>query len=233
MTQNQIAYWNLKETERANRAREKENYRANVANEKIRSRSNDITYQLGDRNATETVRANLAKELENNRTNMSNEDIRRANNAIQLLENMVHQYDAETKRGQLAYSYANLAEIARSNRANEGLRGSELLEANRANLAREQENYRSNLAKENATRFANAASAGTNITSNTLADLRNQETQRHNVAVESETKRSNLVNQQFEAAKQLEQINNDKFKIYVDLLRNLSPNISLRAGGTR
>lgn len=64
MTGNQIAYWNLVENQRANKAKEAENYRSNVAKE------------------TETNRSNLIKEGETNRSNLANEAISRD----QLLE---------------------------------------------------------------------------------------------------------------------------------------------------
>lgn len=55
MTQNQIAYWNLQENIRANKAKEGENYRSNLARE------------------IETNRSNVAKELETNRSNVAQE----------------------------------------------------------------------------------------------------------------------------------------------------------------
>lgn len=58
MTANQIAYWNLQETERSNLARESETHRSNVANETETNRSNLAR-------ETETNRANLAKEKQN------------------------------------------------------------------------------------------------------------------------------------------------------------------------
>lgn len=56
MTANQIAYWNLKETERSNRVREGETERSNKARE------------------SETFRSNLAKETETNRSNRAREN---------------------------------------------------------------------------------------------------------------------------------------------------------------
>lgn len=62
MTTNQIAFWNLKETERSNKAREDETRRSNIAKE------------------TENVRSNLAKEQETNRSNLASERITNSNN---------------------------------------------------------------------------------------------------------------------------------------------------------
>lgn len=52
MTSNQIAYWTLQETSRANKAKEAENYRHNSATEGIQNKS------------TEYTNANKQKELE-------------------------------------------------------------------------------------------------------------------------------------------------------------------------
>lgn len=67
MTGNQIAYWNLQESKRANQAKEQETLRSNLAKE-----------QLGSETLSETKRSNIAKETETNRSNLINEQIKTA-----------------------------------------------------------------------------------------------------------------------------------------------------------
>lgn len=62
MTTNQVAYQNLLEAQRANKAREDENRRSNIARE------------------VETNRSNVAKETETNRSNLVNERETERNN---------------------------------------------------------------------------------------------------------------------------------------------------------
>lgn len=68
MTTNQIAYHNLLESQRSNKARESENYRSNLAKE------------------AENYRSNTAKEQENIRSNKADESIRRRSNKIKSQE---------------------------------------------------------------------------------------------------------------------------------------------------
>ena len=76
MTQNQIAYWNLQELQRANRAQEAEKRRANIAQENLAGESNYLkAVDLGEKerhnrrsevlsasSLEEQVRSNKAKE---------------------------------------------------------------------------------------------------------------------------------------------------------------------------
>lgn len=71
MTRNQIAYRELLETERSNKAREAETGRSNLANERENRRSNIAR-------EAETSRSNIARESETNRTNVANESLRNA-----------------------------------------------------------------------------------------------------------------------------------------------------------
>lgn len=77
MTANQIAYWNLKETERANRAKEFENQRSNIARETETNRSNRAqeaeTHRSNTTREAETERSNRTKEVETHRTNVEKE----------------------------------------------------------------------------------------------------------------------------------------------------------------
>lgn len=122
MTNNQIQFWNLKEQERSNRAREFENTRSNRAKE------------------VEANRANRARELETNRSNVASERLR----GSELEQRSQHELrqDLETQRSNLANEairnrsnnnnlLANI-EQGRSNRANESIRTSELQQKNYA-----------------------------------------------------------------------------------------------------
>lgn len=233
MTQNQINFWNLKETERANRAREKEATRANKAKEGLSAREiatketqNQINLSLGQGNLAETNRANIARELEQNRSNLSNEQIKRYESAIKLLDAMTNQQNADTnatnaatRQGELALGYNTLAENKRHSMINEAISSRDL-----------QERTRSNKAQEDLKRFQQATSAATSITSGNLRDLEISEQQRHNLQTELETKRNNLVDQQIELQKLMQQINRDKWNTQSGLISNMTPNISLRVG---
>lgn len=233
MTQNQLSYWNLKETERANRARERETNRANLAKEGLsereiaaKERANEINFNLGDRNVLELQRANLAKEKENNRSNLSNEEIKRIDNAIKLIDAItatrnaaVNETNATTRQGELALGYNNLSELRRHSLINEAISSRDL-----------QERTRSNKAQEDLKRFSQATTAATNITSGNLRDLELSESQRHNLVQEQEVKRNNLYNQQIELQKLLQQINRDKWSAQNQLINNMTPRISLRVG---
>jgi C4-dicarboxylate-specific signal transduction histidine kinase len=77
MTRNQIAYRELKETRRSNRAREEETNRANIAKETEENRSNTAQ-------EAETNRHNVAAERETARHNRSDEGIRHDANKVAL-----------------------------------------------------------------------------------------------------------------------------------------------------
>nr|AVX53430.1 putative ORF1 [Marmot picobirnavirus] len=229
MTQNQIAYWNLQETIRANKAKERENTRSNKANEAIKTQTNTQNLSLGLGNIAETTRANRAKEFETNRANLESEAVRRRDALTNRLNAFTNATNAGTRIGELnegirahqaseQIGLGNLAELQRANQAREA-------ETNRANLTSEAETHRANVQRENAQRFSNAtgyASAGsqTNQQDRNLA-----EQARHNVTFENETKRNNLTNQQLKAAELQQRINRDKWDIYVSLLNNVKPNL--------
>lgn len=105
ITKNQIEYNKLLESGRHN-----------LADEQIRSRGNDLTYQLGQQNLAETRRANLERERQNRNT---------------LVETSRHNVEGERLQ-RLLYG-----ETARSNQAREAISYSQLQEQNRSNLAQE------------------------------------------------------------------------------------------------
>lgn len=98
MTTNQIAFWNLKETERSNKAKEDEAHRSNIAKE------------------TETVRSNQAREQETNRSNLASERITSSNNkwrnanetARTVLQGVKQYQDAKSALGRQLVSVAGL-----------------------------------------------------------------------------------------------------------------------------
>lgn len=116
MTKNQIDYWSLQETKRANAAREA------------------LTKQSNE----EVVRHNLAGEYETNRTNTQNELIRSKANQLGYAQL------AETERANRAREQQNLLQITetgRSNRAKESL-ASEQNQINKANVAESARSHR-------------------------------------------------------------------------------------------
>lgn len=71
MTRNQVAYREILEMERSNKAREAETNRSNLVDEGETRRSNIAR-------ETENKRSNVARESETNRTNVANESLRDA-----------------------------------------------------------------------------------------------------------------------------------------------------------
>lgn len=223
MTRNQIEYWRLKETERNNRAvekhnrnvltynysvlaetkrsnlareqetnrsnlaRERETQRSNIANEQLRRLQSDRDYTLSLRQLEEQV--NARKESQRLQS-LSIQEQKRSNQAREAAtrdSNLVSLFNAYTNR-------ANIEEQARSNKVRENQFASQLAEQRRSNYANERLNYqrnaemkRSNLAREGLQSFANY----------TQRQAVN-ETRRHNVSVESETRRANLMHEQLQ-----------------------------------
>lgn len=156
MTSNQIAYWNLQEAMRANRAREiennrsnlakeRENYRSNAARERENLRSNLRSEQLQSYSLGETKRSNLARETETRRSNLMAEyENRRAHMANEKI-NLIN---ATTSRGQYQ-------ETRRSNLERERLNRDSLANTIRYNEASVAETIRSNQARELQNRINN------------------------------------------------------------------------------
>lgn len=97
-TKIQIDYWNMKESKRANRAREAqqaselgESMRHNQASEAIEYGKLDETRRSNQARELETNRSNLAKEGETHRSNLANETIKRS----ELGESMRHNLATE------------------------------------------------------------------------------------------------------------------------------------------
>lgn len=139
MTSNQIEYWKLRETERHNRATERqsasdlqEQQRSNLANEQLANErnfqsavGNTINMQLGQQRLAEERRANLAKEA----ATVKSQDIERQRVLIssQALENQrqIAQINASAQRYGATLNYAaqshSLAENVRHNLVSENL----------------------------------------------------------------------------------------------------------------
>lgn len=141
LSDREIGLMNATETARSNRAREAEMQRANMASEAEAFRSHFAS-------EVETARSNLAREREIGRHNVATEWI---------------YYDPGVMSTQL--QLMQLREAERHNRASEmysqssiGLGYANLSESSRAALAREEENYRHNVAVESEAIRSNKAS---------------------------------------------------------------------------
>lgn len=151
MTKNQIAYQELQERKRANRASE----------ELTRIRDSN-TYEIGLGTLEESKRHNLAFEMETNRHNRIVETqaleslgisarqatVAERNAATNEKMAGISQYDAETRRlsqqeqarhnrAAISAQYAQLAELVRHNQASESLTDRQIIELNRHNLKTE------------------------------------------------------------------------------------------------
>lgn len=187
MTTNQIAFWNLEETKRANRAREAELNRHQLADESIRTRTNDVNLylgnlqnQLGKEQLLETVTANRNKEKENTRSNRASEDIRRVSNlltadsiAVARRNAEINAINAATSQMEAATHAGQLVEANRTNLANEAIKQANVEELQRSNLAREQQN-----------RFDSAVSAANQGTDVQTRQQTQRETSQHNRTTE-------------------------------------------------
>lgn len=206
MTANQIAYWQLVETRRANAAREVETNRANVAKENEQHRSNVAS-------EAEAVRSHLAAEAENIRSHQATESLTTRDLIERNRHNLVTEVEAErsnrareeeTLRANLAgetlkqqanlLQKASIAETASHNRELEALQaesnliastrvGNENqhwlrgdLEAHRANTTREQQQV--NAAAETAAQ--NAAQREQWTAQNDLEQQKIDEAKRNN-----------------------------------------------------
>lgn len=116
MTKNQIEYWSYVESQRANKARENENYRHNTASE------------------NETSRHNVSTENETTRHNLSTENVEKG----KLAETTRHNKATESiSHSQVGLGYQQLAEQKRHNVAGENISNRQLSEQQRHNMAGE------------------------------------------------------------------------------------------------
>lgn len=236
MTQNQLTYWANMENKRHNLATEREIKRGNLAQEAIKRDTNAITqqrnvndYNLGNANLGETIRSHKVDEIERNRNNVVNNYLQGWLNAIREQEAESGRITAKANQSQAASAAMN----AQTNRLN-------YAELNRSNLAQEvlkreaqEEVKRANIEGENIKRFQNATSRETGIQNANTQRMGQQETQRHQIATETETKRNNLINQATKLAELQNEITIDTANVKNNSLRNLtSPlRLSIPLGG--
>lgn len=134
MTSNQLRYWELQETKRANRAREHETRRANKASEKLTRHYQQGTLDLRAQELYESARSHqvgesisLASMQENIRHNIVYEnELQRHNLASEQLSSK-----------QLDISAATLNETIRAHKASESIAWGNLSESRRHNQAQE------------------------------------------------------------------------------------------------
>lgn len=158
MTRNELAYWELQETKRSNRAREIETNRANVAME------------------TENNRSNLARERETNRSNQAREIQNRidSNRNYRIQEATLDQRKYEFyMNNQLAQRQQR--EVERANKANEDIKRDQ----NTVQILQYGEQRRTNIANENIKRDQLQVTIGQNRVSN-VQNAFNLQTQRYN-----------------------------------------------------
>lgn len=202
MTSNQLQYWANKEVQRSNKAQEAETHRSNVAREtetnrhnvvveKETERHNRATELLTSADIAEKVRHNQATELlgqqqlaETHRANLAHESYQISSIQLgydQLGETITHNRNSEATNLLLAgiQSQNNLAmqEISRFNAR----------ENARANMAREDEQHRTNVENERNQRELGLFNFGLN-------SRKAGEIERHNRAEESVNKRGQNFN---------------------------------------
>lgn len=145
-------YAREQETHRSNLANEVETNRHNVATESLQQYANminkirnDQSYQLGLKTAAETERSNKAREKENTRSAKAREQ--------ETINQRLQDY-AVKKRQMSQADYSNYTarlqaeETQRSHRANEVYNLSSLAELSRSNVANETERNRANVVSE-------------------------------------------------------------------------------------
>lgn len=131
MTRNQLLYWQNVENERSHRAqeaetnrsnlaREAETHRSNLANEAETNRHNLATELLTKSQYDEVARHNAAVEAETFRNNYANEQIKEEQNAIGYANLGIAQQNADIGRLNAATNAFLAAETATHNRAMEG-----------------------------------------------------------------------------------------------------------------
>lgn len=244
MTSNQIAYWNLQETERANRAQEHETNRANLAreteqnrtnlaNEAIRQRANEIQeaqnmrmYSVSLSTLAEQQRSNVAKEAVQNReadikAKEADTHSRQASVQEALVPIQARQADASIMQGSAALMNAatnadQLQETKRANLASEFLR-----------YQQQDEVHRSNIAQENIARFQNATGYSNKAEQLGIEQQKANEQSRHNTMTEAEQKRANLIEEQLKTAGLMYQMDKDTKELRYKYSSNLMPKLSI------
>lgn len=134
MTSNQLRYWELQETKRANRARERETRRSNKASENLTRENQRGILGLRAQELSETVRSHQANEA----VNLANVQESVRHNVAYETELTRHNRAAEQLNArQLDISASTLAETIRSHKASEAISLSNISEMRRHNIAQE------------------------------------------------------------------------------------------------
>lgn len=229
MTQNQIAYHNMKENRRANVAKEVELNRHNLATEEAARVSNSNTstrnandFYIQTGQLAETKRNNLANEAEKIRSNTVNEMLTYYGKQIEKQNADTKWYEAESGRIN-----------AQANMSNAITNAGQLTEQNRTNLANEaikqqqlEETHRANVEGENIKRFQAATGYQTTTDSNTISQ-QNADTNTFNA---NETKRNNLVRNYTDILNLMHDIDIDTVNAQTNAQANMSK--PFRFGGS-
>lgn len=134
MTSNQIRYWELQETKRSNRAREREMRRSNRANEMLTQQYQEGTLGLRAQELAETVRSHQATEA----VSLANVQETARHNLAYETELTRHNRESEALNArQLDISASTLAETIRSHKVNESISFANISELRRHNIAQE------------------------------------------------------------------------------------------------
>lgn len=161
MTANQIAYQNMLEARRTNRAKEIETQRSNLAKE------------------AENLRSNKAKENENFRHNINTEEVALRQlglSAQQIAEVIRHNKATEgLSASQVGVMAQQLSETIRSNLSNEAIRWATQEEAARHQQAQDAEANRHNMAVEHETQRANLTNARVQYEGNDIQRQHNED----------------------------------------------------------
>lgn len=200
MTSNQIRYWELQETKRANRAKERETKRANRVNEALTREYQQGTLDLRGQELAETIRRNLAGESislqtlgENQRHNLAYEQESARHNMA--TENLTAK--------QLNIEQGKLAEMIRSHRATESIAWGNLSETRRHNQTQErisnlqldvESQYKAAMAEQGFQRLVLDSKHIENERNRLLNDMSSRrENIRHNKESESIAKKANEI----------------------------------------
>lgn len=209
MTRNQIEYWSLLETKRANAetqrsnlSREAETARHNQAAESIdlgklaeSTRHNTAAEQQAGMELAETTRSHKASEKN---TRIANRETQRAHEASEFLQGRTIEMGTNTLR-----------ETVRSNKAKEALELSKQAETRRANMASEAQRLRE-LAEQIRTHKANESIASRNAQTQAFKQLADESFQKAQVQLKNA---ENVLKGEANAVRLKELTNNmDKWK---------------------
>lgn len=233
MTQNQIAYHNLKETQRSNLEKERETRQHNRAQEEIGREGNRLTekrdnqtymYNMG--NLEESTRSHKVAEAENERSHRANENLTSFSNATARMHLSIDQQNADSNTRNASTNAWNAAinefaakEKKRDNLINESIAARNL-----------QETERSHKENENIQRFANVTNYATKAQGNVNTANYNDAVNQHYVRQDAEQKRKDLVDEYIDSLRLQHDVENDTAKLQQGYIVNMKPNVSIRGG---